>query len=150
MVIPWHFSSYEPSTWQKLLMAGVKPGMNDLPDTSLQVSASLMWEALARHHVSLPRACSIAASSCSRHRGCSAEFVFGMGKSSSLVDQLPDLAFLGGLPLKQKEREPKHWLEFSFWQNIFAFPFLSRITIFTRWKIAPGSTNHSKSQFTAL
>lgn len=103
--------------------------------TSLQVSASLMWEALARQHMSLPRACSIAASSCSRHPGCAAAFMFGVGKWFSLVEQVPGLAFLRGLPLKQ--REPKHCLEFPLWQNnTSAFPFSSRITIFTRWKIS--------------
>lgn len=64
-----------------------------------------MREALTRHHRSLPRACSTVASSCSRHPGRSAAFVFGVGKWFSLVKQLPDLAFLGGLPLKQPKRK---------------------------------------------
>lgn len=64
-----------------------------------------LFNALARHHMSLPRARSTAASSCSRQPGCSAAFVFGVGKWFSLVKQLPDVDFLGGLPLKQTKRK---------------------------------------------
>lgn len=117
-------------------MAAVKPGVID--QTQVYKCLPLVCEALARHHMwACPwlQSCSFKLQQAPWWLCCSR---VGVGKWLSLVKQLPDSAFLGRLSLKQtKEREPKHWLEFSLWQNnIFAIPFSSRIGIFTRWKIS--------------